>query len=225
MAATQPDADKAAEKPSLRAHTNTEDIRQCPHCDKEVVARGLYAHVYNSDDAVHGPRDSVPEGFDVSDAEVVGSREITVRNPTEYSVDHRRVVCDYCDKTYRGAMGMKIHLGRKAGKDDAHPADAADRDPESFDSYPATDDGAIVVDTDAEAEALDAVDADVLVAEGDGSAEVLLDEAREAADAPAVPLSDLKALRDKFLDDDEQGRHMSAYHAAERVEQLIERHS
>lgn len=207
-----------------KSHTNKETVRKCPYCEEEVLSRGLHAHVFNTEGSGHGPRDSTPDNFEVKDAEIVGTRSVTMVNPTEYNVEHRRYVCDYCNNSFRGKLGMKIHLGRKAGKDEVHPEDADERDPESFESYPATESGEILVETEEEAEDLEIDDPILVSPEGieEPSDVSTIDDFSESPDEFESLLSDLEQLHERFLQEDEEDRQITPYHAAERIERLLE---
>lgn len=217
--------DSNSDKPNLRAHTNAENVRKCPFCEEEVLSRGLYMHVFNSDNNSHGPRNSVPDDFDPQEAEIVGKRKVNLLNPTEYNIDHRRFICGYCGKVCKGELGLNIHLGRVTG-DENHPEDAKDRDIESFNSFPATEAGEIIVDSEEQAEELEGINADILINESDQPTDELLTEAGDTLeDSNSIPISELKKLRDKFIEDDENNRNVSAYHASERINNLIEDYS
>ncbi|MFC6953735.1 hypothetical protein [Halorubellus litoreus] len=205
-----------------QAHTNLESVRECPFCEEEVLSRGLYVHVYNSDDDAHGPRGEVPDDFSVDDAEITGRREVTVNTPTKYRVDHRRFVCDYCGKTFKGQLGLNVHLGRRSGADDLHPADAEDRDISTFESYPATEDGKLIVTDPSDAEGIHHEEG-IIVADQ----ETVDDMERERdgiQHGTMVPLQELERLYLKFIDDAENDRDITPYHAAERVDNIIERY-
>lgn len=200
---------------AYKAHTNLEAVRECPFCGDETLSRGLFVHVFNSSDEEHGPRGEVPDGFSVSEAEVVGHREVEMNNPTKYNVDHHRYVCDYCGSPFKGKLGLQVHLDRKAGKDAVHPREATDREMDTFETFPATEDGKIIVESSAEADALPE-DADIVLAER------VPDEQEETE--PMVPISELKRLRERFLKDADGDVEVTAYHAAERIESLIEQY-
>lgn len=202
-----------------RSHTNLEAVRQCPYCDAKPLSRGLHVHVMNSEDDDHGPRGEVPDGFSVEDAEIVDRKEVTVEKPTKYSVDHHRLVCDYCGQTFKGELGIQVHLDRKAGEDDLHPGEAVDRDLDTFERFPATEDGKIIVTSKEEAEGIDHSEG-VIVADEATIAEMESDVEKQAM----VPLGEIEQLYLKFVDDSQNDRDMTAYHAAERVDALIQRY-
>ena len=200
-------------QPQFKAHKNLEAVRKCPFCGDEVLSRGLFVHVFNSSDEAHGDRGETPDNFSVDDAEIVGHREVTMNNPTKYNVDHHRYVCDYCGDTFKGALGLQVHLERKAGKNTVHPEEAEERDVESFEKFPATEDGKIIVESKEEADILPE-DAEIVLAE-----KLDLDK-----DDPQIPLSEVEALRDRFYKDAEAGAEVTAYHAAERLDEVISKY-
>jgi len=191
-------------------HSNEEPIRKCPYCDWEGASRGLTFHVLNKNDDEHGDKYDLPDGFEASNAEIVGHKNVDVRMPDKYEVGGRiRYVCDYCGKICQGEGGLKIHLSHMKG-DEVHPQDAVDREPESFPKFKVTDDGELVAQDDAS----------LAVATGGAVG----DESASLNYQDVVPVEELKRLRDSFMDDEHTYQDVSPAEAAERVQEIIDRH-
>lgn len=193
-----------------QTHTNEEPVRRCPYCSNddpwEGPGRGLTFHVLNTSDEAHGEKYDLPADFEASKAEVVGYGDVSVRMPEQYNVNRRqRYVCDYCGRVCRGEAGLKVHLSHMAG-DDAHPEDAPEREPGSFPTFDVDEDGNLVAQDDAS----------LTVATGGAVPSMQT--------AEAVPLAELRDLRDAFLRDEQELRDLSPTEAAERVQDLLQRY-
>lgn len=191
-------------------HSNEEPIRKCPYCDWEGASRGLTFHVLNKNDKDHGEKYDLPDGFEASEAEVVGYENVDVRMPDSYNIEDRiRYVCDYCGKICQGEGGLKVHLKHLAG-DEVHPEDATDRDPDSFPRFK----------VDADGELIPQDDFSLAVATGGAAG----DESGTLNHQDVIPAEELEWLRDSFLEDEQMQSNLSPTEAAERVEQILRRY-
>lgn len=189
--------------PESRTHTNSEPVRQCPYCDWTGKSRGLTFHVLNSSDPEHGDKHDLPPDFDASEAEIVGYEDVEVNMPEHYNTSRRkRFVCDYCGKVCRGEGGLKVHLSHMEG-DSVHPAEATDRDPESFPTFLVDEDGKLVSATD-----------DALTIAGTG-------EGYESM----VPMKELLDLREQFKAMADRGESLEAIEAAEMLQDLLDKYT
>lgn len=105
--------------------------RLCPFCNEPKDSQGLYMHVRNTSGDGHGEYGSVPEGFEVRDAELVTEDQDTVE-VEELQQDAEQApntlfVCDYCGQDKKGERGLAIHLSKSAG-DEMHPEGASIND-------------------------------------------------------------------------------------------------
>lgn len=66
----------------------------------------------------------VTPGVDLDDAEVVGRVETDVDSPGERQTESAARLCPYCERLFKGRIGVFIHLGQMAGRKD-HPANAS----------------------------------------------------------------------------------------------------
>lgn len=110
------------EDPQYRTHTNKEKKVKCPYCDSVLTSRGLYQHVWRSDDDAHGGHKEVPDDWEETEPEVVGEGEVSVHVPTSKEYDHERSTCKYCGEKFKGTHGLAVHLSRV--DDSVHPDDA-----------------------------------------------------------------------------------------------------
>lgn len=187
-------------------HSNEEPIRKCPYCDWEGASRGLTFHVLNKSDEDHGEKYELPDDFEASEAEIVGYENVDVDMPENYDIEERiRYVCDYCGKVCQGEGGLKVHLQKLAG-DEVHPEDADERDPDSFPQFKVNEEGELIPqDNESLAVATGAAAGDV---------QATLEH------QDAIPVEEVKRLRDTFTDAEE----LSPSEAARKVEQLLEKY-
>lgn len=187
-------------------HSNEEPIRLCPYCDWEGASRGLTLHVLNTVDEDHGDKYDLPEDFDASDAEIVGTETVDVKMPEKYNIEHRqKYVCDYCGKICEGEGGLKTHLSRLEG-DEVHHEGSADRDPDTFPTFKVSEDGKLISQDD---ESLALATGGAVGGEDSFSME---------DDQPLM--ADLKQLRDTFMDRET----IDGDVAGSMIEELISKH-
>lgn len=100
-----------------------EPVVKCPAegCDHTGVSRGMHLHVRQSSGKGHGPHGDIPESIDMSDLEVVGTKDVEVNYPENRSQDKTARVCPWCERPFNGFQGLMIHLGQNVGKDEVHP--------------------------------------------------------------------------------------------------------
>lgn len=123
--------------------SNQEVTVKCPYCSETMLRRGLHAHVFQSDDSRHNERYEVPEGFDVSETEVVGEEEVILDYPDNVDLGDEYFLDTYTGKAYEGRRGLMIHLSAMAGQHNI-PEDIADRhDADDFPQVKIDDDGNI----------------------------------------------------------------------------------
>jgi len=128
--------------------TNSEEMVQCPvkGCDKEVVARGLYMHIFQSDDPegeAHYPRYEEPPYLDMEDLKVTGETTVEMDFPEDVDLEDKMYLDTYTGKAYKGRRGLMIHLGQSAGEHNI-PSDVTDRhEPDDFPIVDVDDDGNI----------------------------------------------------------------------------------
>jgi len=189
-----------------RTHTNDEPKRKCPYCDWRGASRGLTLHVLNCADDAHGEKYETPDGFDATEADVVGTKSVTVDMPVEYDIgENVHFICDYCGKATKGFTGIKVHLNHTAGRG-PHPP-LAEIEPrlgspeDEFPTFAVDDDGDIVA---ADREGVAAItDGEVIPGKGDA-------------------IQVLERLRDRLreMDDDEIDSDESITYVEEAISEL-----
>jgi hypothetical protein len=128
---------------------NIENEVRCPvsGCRKPVAKRGLFMHIFQTDDPEkegHYPRGTVPPDVDVNDVAVTGDRQITMDYPEEQDLEEFHYLDTYTGKAYKGKRGLMIHLGQMAGQDNI-PDDVTERhDPDDFPVVDIDEDGNII---------------------------------------------------------------------------------
>lgn len=141
---------KHLENGTLTVMTNRESIKEdeveCPVCGDQVAKRGLFAHIFQSDDAPgedHGPRFEVPDHVDVDDVKVTGERDVQMDYPEVVDVGDQYYLDTYTGKAYQGQRGLMVHLGQMAGQNNI-PEDVTERHSASdFPKVEIDDDGNI----------------------------------------------------------------------------------
>jgi len=108
-----------------------EDMVECPigGCDTETLARGLYMHIFQTDDPEeesHYPRGEVPSHIDEEEIKVTGKKEVELDYPDEQDLEDARYLDTYTGKAYKGKRGLMVHLGQLAGKNNI-PEDVTER--------------------------------------------------------------------------------------------------
>jgi len=122
---------------------NQEKRVECPECGDSIIKRGLFAHVFQSNDEIHGERFSVPDGFAVEEAEEVGEEEVELDYPEQIDLGETYYLDTYTGKAYEGARGLMVHLGQMAGQHNI-PEDVAERhEARDFPEVEIDDDGNI----------------------------------------------------------------------------------
>lgn len=119
--------------------TNEEDTAECPVCAKEVPKRGLFMHIFQSDDPDgkdHYPRFEVPPNIDIEDVKVTGKTEVGMQYPDKQNLEEVYYLDTYTGKAYEGKRGLMVHLGQQAGKNNI-PDDVTDR--HDADDFPIVD--------------------------------------------------------------------------------------
>jgi hypothetical protein len=130
----------------MGSSTNEENKVRCPveGCDKEVLARGLFMHIFQTDDPEgegHYPRYQVPPDIDQEKIKITGKEEVEMDYPDEQSLDEAYYLDTYTGKAYKGKRGLMVHLGQKAGRDNI-PSDVTKRhSAEDFPLVKIDDDG------------------------------------------------------------------------------------
>ena len=131
---------------SSKRGSNKEDEVECPVCGNKVAKRGLFAHIFQSDDAPgegHGPRFEVPDHIDVNDVKVTGERDVKMDYPSEVKIEDQYYLDTYTGKAYQGQRGLMVHLGQMAGQNNI-PEDVTERHSASdFPKVEIDDDGNI----------------------------------------------------------------------------------
>lgn len=122
----------------MTVRSNNEPVVECPvpGCDKEPLKRGLFMHIFQSDDPEgegHRPRYKLPPDIDPEELKVTGDREVEMDYPDEVDLDDTHYLDTYTGKAYEGKRGLMIHLGQMAGKDNI-PKDITER--HSGDDFP-----------------------------------------------------------------------------------------
>lgn len=88
-----------------------EPLRRCIHCDDQFLGRGLHNHVrWNGGE--HGPKGTLPDGWDIEQYPVVGHRDVEINREADYQ-SHDRYVCGRCFQVIRGTNGISIHIEQR----------------------------------------------------------------------------------------------------------------
>jgi hypothetical protein len=125
------------------SNTNKEATVECPECGESIIKRGLFAHVFQSSDEAHGERFTVPDDFDVEEAEEIGEEDVELDYPEQIDLDEQYYLDTYTGKAYEGARGLMVHLGQMAGQNNI-PEDVAERhEARDFPEVEIDDDGNI----------------------------------------------------------------------------------
>lgn len=90
---------------------------QCPYCEEGKEPRGLYAHVMNSSDEIHGEHGTVPEDFEEKRKNLYDQK----------GEQNELYFCHHCASYLEGYKEFSQHLSKKAN-DSNHPADATPQD-------------------------------------------------------------------------------------------------
>lgn len=128
--------------------TNKEEKVVCPvdSCSQEAMKRGLFMHIYQTDDAKgqgHYPRGEIPPNINREKIKVTGKSEIELDYPETQELETVHYLDTYTGKAYEGKRGLMIHLGQKAGQDNI-PKDVTKRHrPDDFPIVDIDDDGNI----------------------------------------------------------------------------------
>jgi hypothetical protein len=130
--------------------TIDEDMVECPvkGCNETVVQRGLYMHIFQTDDPPgegHYPRFEEPPYLDMEDVKITGeTQEVPYDFPETVDLEEDTYYLDtYTGKAYQGKRGLMIHLGQMAGRENI-PDNVTDRhDAEDFPIVDIDDDGNI----------------------------------------------------------------------------------
>jgi len=115
-------------------HSNEERTVRCPveGCDATPLARGINLHLNRTSGDGHGPRGDVPDHISTENLETVGERKVEMDYPDERDTEQHARLCPYCNQTFAGVQGLKIHLGQTAGRKN-HPMNPKDRhEPRDF---------------------------------------------------------------------------------------------
>jgi len=128
--------------------TNKEEQVSCPveGCNEEPMKRGLYMHIYQTNDPKskgHYPRGELPPDIDEEKIKVTGKSDVELDYPETQDLETVHYLDTYTGKAYEGKRGLMIHLGQKAGQDNI-PEDVTKRHrPEDFPIVEIDDDGNI----------------------------------------------------------------------------------
>jgi len=124
-----------------------ENTVKCPVCGETVSKRGLFMHVWSTDDSEgrgHGRDGDVPDGLELNEVEVVGSEEIKMDYPDTQDLGDTEYFDTYTGRSYEGKRGIMVHLGQVKGEHNI-PADVTDRfNAEDFPIVETDDDGNII---------------------------------------------------------------------------------
>jgi hypothetical protein len=106
----------------MPSNRNKENQVKCPveGCDAEPMKRGLYLHIFQTDDPEgegHGPRHTFPDWIDLDEITVTREKDVTINYPDTQNLDTDTKYLDtYTGKVYNGKRGLMIHFGQIAGK-------------------------------------------------------------------------------------------------------------
>lgn len=108
-----------------------EDLVKCPvdGCDEEFVKRGLFMHIWSTDDSPgkgHRPRESIPPDLNLEEVDITGKTTIKNSYPDTVELDNAEYFDTYTGKTYQGKRGLMVHLGQLAGENNI-PEDVTER--------------------------------------------------------------------------------------------------
>lgn len=108
-----------------------EDTVECPidGCDTETLARGLFMHIFQTDDPEgegHFPRGEVPSHINEEEIKVTGEEDVDVDYPDTQNLEKANYLDTYTGKAYQGKRGLMVHLGQMSGKDNI-PEDVTER--------------------------------------------------------------------------------------------------
>lgn len=109
--------------------TVEEDKVNCPVCGDSVLKRGLFLHIFRTNDPEgegHYPIREVPPNLDISEIKVTGQDEVSMDYPDTLDLDDTHYLDTYTGKAYEGKRGLMIHLGQMAGQDNI-PEDVTER--------------------------------------------------------------------------------------------------
>lgn len=120
----------------------------CPieGCDEETLARGLFMHIYQTNDSKnegHYPRFEIPPDIDEEEIKVTGEKDVEIDYPDHQELENAYYLDTYTGKAYQGKRGLMVHLGQLAGRDNI-PEDVTERhDATDFPVVEVDDDGNI----------------------------------------------------------------------------------
>ena len=127
-------------------HTTDEDTVECPICGEEFKKRGLFMHIYSTDDSPgrgHHNRGNVPHGLDIEKVETSGTEEVQMDYPDTQDIGDAQYFDTYTGKAYKGKRGIMVHLGQAKGENNI-PSDVTDRfDADDFPIVETDEDGNI----------------------------------------------------------------------------------
>ena len=95
---------------------------RCPveGCESVHLRRSLHLHVNRKGGEGHGAPGEIPNHLDLKNAEVVGTKEVTVDYPDERKREKIERQCPFCGIPFRGKQGLEIHFGQVVGRKN-HP--------------------------------------------------------------------------------------------------------
>jgi len=132
----------------MARNDNREDRVSCPvdGCRQEVLARGLYMHIFQTDDSQgkgHYSRGRLPPEIDEDEIKITGSEKVDIDYPDTVEIEDTMYLDTYTGKAYQGKRGLMVHLGQMGGKNNI-PEDVTDRhDAVDFPIVEVDDDGNI----------------------------------------------------------------------------------
>jgi hypothetical protein len=92
-------------------------LKQCPYCGEEVVSRGLYLHVRNTEGGGHGEAGTVPKTFDPDEIEVT---RYAPSGDNEGKFEGKAIRCKHCSQVFSDFTDAVLHLKQAEGSGD-HP--------------------------------------------------------------------------------------------------------
>lgn len=128
--------------------SNDEDKALCPvkGCDREIVKRGLFMHIFQTEDPEgegHYPKYDVPPYIDVEEVKITGTKNVDMDYPETQDIGDVHYMDTYTGKAYQGKRGLMVHLGQLAGRENI-PEDVTKRhDADDFPIVEVDDDGNI----------------------------------------------------------------------------------
>jgi hypothetical protein len=126
------------------ATTNEEPKGECPVCGEEVLKRGMFMHIFQSDDPDgegHYPRFEVPPDIDVEEIKVSDTEEVDMEYPGRQDLEDAHYLDTYTGKAYEGKRGLMVHLGQMAGRENIPVNVTAKHDADDFPIVEIDDDG------------------------------------------------------------------------------------